>query len=88
MRDGNSLELRVADIGLLSQQEATTTAVSIVTVHTLSFHHWRVLLQFRRFLMASETDLFLRHCQIKGSHVAFGLRQMADSARNRHGGMH
>ena len=38
--------------------------------------------------MAGETDLFLRHCQIQRSHVAFGLRQMADRARKRHGGMH
>src|SRR5271157_352763 len=88
MREVNSLGLPLADIGLLSQQGATTTAVRIVTVHTLSFHGWRVLLQFGRFLMAGETDLFLRHGQIQRSHVAFRLRQMADRARKRHGGMH
>src|ERR1039458_6240668 len=85
---GVRLELRAADIDLLSQQGATTTAVRIMTVHTLSFHNWRVLLQFHRSLMAGGTDLFLRPCQIQGSHVAFGLRQMADSARKQHGGMH
>lgn len=38
--------------------------------------------------MATETDLFLRRCQIQHRHVAFGLRQMADGARNFHRGMH
>ena len=38
--------------------------------------------------MAGETDFFLRHDQIQRRHVALGLGQMADSARNRHGGMH
>jgi hypothetical protein len=40
--DGESPKLPVVGIGLLSQ--ATTTAVSVVTVHALSFHNWRVLL--------------------------------------------
>src|SRR5450631_403344 len=85
---GVRLELRAANIDLLSQQGATTTAVRIVTVHTLSFHNWRVLLQCHKSLMAGGTDLFLRPCQSQRGHVAFGLRQMADSARKQHGGMH
>ncbi len=38
--------------------------------------------------MTGETDFFLRHDQIQGRHVALCLGQMADSARNCHGGMH
>ncbi len=38
--------------------------------------------------MTGETDFFLRDDQIQGRHVALCLGQMADSARNRYGGMH
>jgi hypothetical protein len=77
----------VADIGLLAQEEATTTAVSIVTVDTLSCHDWRVLPQLHRFFMAGETDLVSWHFQVHSGHVAVGLHQMAYRARNRHGGV-
>jgi hypothetical protein len=74
--------------GLLSQQGAARTAVRIVTVHTSHFYGRLVPPQLRGLLMAAETDLFLRRCQIQHRHVAFGRRQMANGARNLHGGMH
>lgn len=38
--------------------------------------------------MAAETDRFLGHDQFQRRHVALCLGQMANRARNRHGGMH
>lgn len=73
---------------VLSQQGAPRTAVRVVTVHTFHFCGRLVPPQLRGFLMAAETDLLLRRCQIQYCHVAFGLRQMADGARNLHGSMH
>ncbi len=92
-RKGASGGIRRKDFALirdrvLSQQGAARTAVRIVTVHASHFYGWLVPPQLRGLLMASETDLFLRRGQIQHRHVAFGLRQMADRARNLHGGMH
>jgi hypothetical protein len=60
----------------------------IVTVNTSHFYGRLVPPQLRGFLMAAETDLFLRRCQNQRRHVAFGLRQVANGARHLHGGMH
>jgi hypothetical protein len=73
---------------VLAQQGAPRTAVRIVTVHTSHFCGGLVPPQLRGFLMAAETDLLLWRCQIQHRHIAFGLRKMADRARNLHGGMH
>jgi hypothetical protein len=76
------------DIGWVSQQHASVTAVRIVTVDAQSFHCRRVTAQEHKFLMAGETYLLLRHFQNQCGHVALGLRQMANGACNRHGGVH
>src|ERR1017187_3416396 len=82
----DSFALWSGDISLLSQQRATATAVRIVTLHALCVR--AVPLQWRRFLMAGETDFLLRHEQIQRRHVTLCLGQMADGAWKRHSGMH
>jgi len=62
--------------------------MGIVTVHTCSFHHRHVLLQFRGFLVTGKANLFLRHRQVQCGHVALDFRHMTDRARSRHRRVH
>ena len=61
--------------------------MSIVTVHAQFFRRCCVLLQQHGFLVAAETDLLPRQEQLQRCHVALGLRQVADSAPDFHGGV-
>ena len=72
----------------IPQQHLAIAAVRIVAIDARSFDRGHMLAHRRRFVMASRADLFFRHREADGHHVALGCGNVTYGTSGGHRRVH